>query len=902
MVASAKREDDCWNLLKKPRGAIFHHCALQVNPAHYLKTFRGSSTSKTDEEYLRSLLKKAEDLGITVLALTDHNHVGSCDLLAKLAENTGITIFPGFELTSSEGVHVLCLFSPGMKGKVLERYLGDLGIHDTEPNAGISSKSLRDILHFVNANGGISIAAHATQKHGLFTTLTGQARINAWKHDDLHAIQIPGGVSDLPPDILPIVTNKNPDYSRSVCASKDLPVAVVNARDVCKEEDLSDGASTCWIKMTEATIEGLRQAFLDPESRIRLNSDTPATEHSRIVAIKWEGGFLDGVEIHFNENLNVLVGGRGTGKSTVIESIRLVLDCQPLGDEFAKVHEEMAKEVIKSGTKISLVVYSPFPSPRHYLIQRTYPGATIVRDENDKILAISTTDIMKGLEVYGQQEIHELTRSPIKLTRLLDRFVPELANIQQLKNRLRQSMEESRTKLTTVLKSQANATGKLTKLPALQEQLERYKSAGVEQKLKDKNALIKEKQLLKSAIQDVQSVRDEVADLVDKLTVDRELFDPKRLKGLPGSGYLKEASKVLTSLNTILMKLPNSASLEIDKTLAKLKVIETNWKKEREGPVQERFQKLLRELQKSDIKADDYVQLQEEIEALNPTRQNLKKAEQEIIKLKGARAKLLLEWTEAVRTEFSARERAAKRIGKLLSKQLRIEVAYCYDVEPLIQLLRNRIGGRLAETERVIRDIEDLSPMKFADDCRKGADHLAATLGVSKDQADRICTGGEALILEIEELDFSHIATIYLNVASPDSTPEWKPTAKLSRGQKATAALLLLLLESQAPLVVDQPEDDLDNQFIAEGIVPAMRREKQRRQFIFATHNANLPVLGDAELILGLDAEGEASGGVGRIHDQHVGAIDKPEVKNLLKRILEGGREAFEIRRRKYGF
>ena len=115
--------------------------------------------------------------------------------------------------------------------------------------------------------------------------------------------------------------------------------------------------------------------------------------------------------------------------------------------------------------------------------------------------------------------------------------------------------------------------------------------------------------------------------------------------------------------------------------------------------------------------------------------------------------------------------------------------------------------------------------------------------------------------------------------------------------------LLLLLHESSAPLVIDQPEDDLDNRFISEGVVPRMREEKRRRQFVFSTHNANIPVLGDAELILGLRASGEAGErGRAEIPDEHVGSIDSNSVRELVEEILEGGREAFETRRRKYGF
>jgi hypothetical protein len=81
-----------------------------------------------------------------------------------------------------------------------------------------------------------------------------------------------------------------------------------------------------------------------------------------------------------------------------------------------------------------------------------------------------------------------------------------------------------------------------------------------------------------------------------------------------------------------------------------------------------------------------------------------------------------------------------------------------------------------------------------------------------------------------------------------------------------------------------------------------VRREKQNRQFLFSTHNANIPVLGDAELILGLSASGEADHGRAQIAAEHRGALDQHSVRRLVEEILEGGREAFELRRRKYGF
>jgi ABC-type cobalamin/Fe3+-siderophores transport system ATPase subunit len=139
-------------------------------------------------------------------------------------------------------------------------------------------------------------------------------------------------------------------------------------------------------------------------------------------------------------------------------------------------------------------------------------------------------------------------------------------------------------------------------------------------------------------------------------------------------------------------------------------------------------------------------------------------------------------------------------------------------------------------------------------------------------------------------------------VSGEGQTPVWQSLDDLSTGQKATAVLLLLLLESEGPLVVDQPEDDLDNRFITEGIVPRMREEKRRRQFVFATHNANIPVLGDAELIIGLSAAGEAGQGHAELKPEYMGSIDNLQVSEMVKEVLEGGRAAFETRRIKYGF
>ena len=183
-----------------PSGAVFHRCALQVNPHHYGFTYRGNAPSGDAADHAGAIVQKASDLGVSVLAITDHNHVGGVAAFRAAAEGRGILIFPGFELSSREGIHVLCIYAPDTTDDLLARYLGQFGITDTKPSAKLADLAFMDILAKVREQSGIAIAAHVTNNSGLLKVLTGQACIQAWRSRDLLAIQIPGLVADLPYD------------------------------------------------------------------------------------------------------------------------------------------------------------------------------------------------------------------------------------------------------------------------------------------------------------------------------------------------------------------------------------------------------------------------------------------------------------------------------------------------------------------------------------------------------------------------------------------------------------------------------------------------------------------------------------------------------------------------------
>lgn len=878
-----------------PSGAKYFRCVLQVNPYNYLKDNRGKDHGFSEEEYNSRLIEKCRELEIKVIAITDHNHVGGTDAVRKEAEPSGITVLPGFEVASSEGVHLLCIFDPDTETKILERYLGDLGIHTTSPSTTNASEPFSEILQKVQKEwDGICVAAHITNNGGLLRMLKGEARINVWCDPNLYAVQIPGSVDDLEQADQQIILNRDTNYNRP------RRVAIVNASDIGIPEDIDSVQASTYIKMSQPTVEGLRQAFLDPDSRIRLISEDELPEHTELVALTWLSGFLGGQAIHFNGNLNTLIGGRGTGKSTIIESLRYVLDLEPFGEEAKKTSSGILKQVIKSGTKISLFVRSHYPSLKDYLIERTYPNPPVIRDVEGNVLSLTPQDICRNVEIYGQHEIGELTKTPAKLSRLLDRFLDEDSYLAEGKRKIQKELAHNRRKLIDIQKELNEILENLSRLPALEETFKRFKEAGLEERLKDQNLSVREEQVLKTAISRLSQTREGLESIRMMVKVDRAFVSEAALEGLPAKETLRSLDSILALLENNLRKIVEEYEMHLRTAETEIAKVSKTWEQRRQK-VQHEYEKLLRELQKEAIDGEEFVRLSRQIEGLKPLKDRQEKLTEEREALSVRRRNLLTDWEDLKGTEFRSLEKAANKVNKKLDKQVKVEVSFCGDREPLFDALRERIGGQLKKTIDTLEERDDLSLPEFIATCRKGPAELQSKFNITPDQAWRIGEAGEEVFMELEELDLPHTTIMKLNIGSPDREV-WKGMNDLSTGQKATAILLLLLLESDAPLIIDQPEDDLDNFFIAEGIVPRMREEKRKRQFIFSTHNANIPVLGDAELIVGLKAVGEAEEGHGEIPVEWRGSIDDENVRLNAEEILEGGKEAFETRRAKYGF
>lgn len=887
--------------MKLPNGARLIRCALQVNPCGYAEQYRGESGNLAPEQYNDLLAERCCELGISAVAVTHHNHVDDCDAVASTLGAAGVTVFPGFEIGSREGVHVLCIYEPGTARVRLNRYLGQFGIHESGSNSKLSSKSFQEILRIVQSeHKGICIAAHATSESGgLLRVLKGEARVNAWRDENLLAIQIPGPVDILPEDLRPIVRNKNPDYKRPGAPADGLAVAVVNAVDVKHPDDLREPSATVRIKLASMTIEGLRQAFLDPESRLLLNSDNVEEPLVRIDAVAWSGGFLDEQAVHLSENLNVLIGGRGTGKSTVIESLRFAFDLKPLGVQAGEAFEQIVKSVIRSGSRVWVQILAQKPAPRIYVIERGVGESPVVRSERGELLHLRPADILGDLQIYGQHEIAELTRDKVRQTALIRRFaVIEDAFAQRKGNALR-ALQKNRAALVELRNELDRNAERLAALPGIEETLKSFKAAGLEEKLKHQSLLIREQNCLKRLDGSLRPFDQAGSLLAESLPIDTALVSEEELREFPNKDILAQGRDVLQKLDRAATAAQRLLSDALNVAKTELAALRSAWD-ETKLEAQQAYETTLRELHREKVDGAEFVRLREKVEELTPLEKQQNVLDQAFQARLFERDQLVVQWREALSDEHIALERAAKSVSKKLRGQVKLAVTKDGDRSAMKEFLQHLTGRRDQILQAVEKD--DFSLALFSKAVLESARALQEQFKISAGQADNLSSLPLDQRLAVAEIELKTTTEVSLNVAPEGQTEDWKKLHELSKGQKATALLLLLLLQSKTPLIIDQPEDDLDNRFVTSGVVPRIRQSKRSRQFIFATHNANIPVLGDAELIAVLKASGEAGDGQGRLDPAEMGALDTPMVKPLVEDLLEGGKTAFESRRKKYRF
>jgi ABC-type lipoprotein export system ATPase subunit len=879
--------------------ARFWRCALQVNPVGYSGTYRGAEHGLSEGDYNQALLQKCLDLDIKVVGVADHGSVASVDTLRNVLQPLGIVVFPGFEIASTEKIHMVCLFPEETTTAQLNRYLGKLDLTDPNEKVMPSSLGCLALAQIISDVGGFWYAAHMTGNNGLLRlNQDGGGLVHVWKaHALVRAGQIPGPVQDLPGNYKSIVDNKDPNWQRT------RPIAVINAKDVAKPGDLDQSGATCWIKMTRPTFAAFKVAFLDPESRIRLNSETPQEPIGKFVRMNITGGYLDGVQAVFSENLNAVIGGRGTGKSTLLECLRYAMEIPPKGKQAQKVHLEIVKENLgRTAGRIELEVVSSAQNGKRYSVSRRYGEPPIVRDADGHVSTLQPIDLLPGIDIYGQNEIYELAQDETSRIRLLDRFLPQDGDFVQRNNELKKRLQDNQRKLVKSLSDYDDLKAQVDRLPKLEEQLQGFQTLGIQEKLAKTPLLARERQIAQRAGEELQHLRDGLAGLRDNLP-DLTFINEVALEGLPDAAQLSPVRSILEKLQKSFMTHLQAMQVELTGGEQQVKAQLELWKQSLQLNDAE-LEKALRSLPSMAGKSGQdvgvaYQRLMQDIERIKPLRARAKTFDTLRESQQQERRNILAELSDLRSQHIAALQQAAKKLNKRLQGKLKVEIIPEADRTPLKDfLLGCHLEGVGERRLAWVDDVEAISPLALAKTIREGQAALQANWSLTPLVADALSKLQPSQLMELEALELNHRVDILLNIAHSDAEPVFRPLNRLSTGQQCTAILHMLLLENVDPLIMDQPEDNLDNAFIADRIVTELRAAKTSRQFLFATHNANIPVFGDAEWI-GVFTAPENQGSLG--FDAQ-GSIDVPAIRDQVASILEGGRDAFIQRKEKYEF
>ena len=871
--------------------AQFWKCALQVNLHTYSAAYRGTDHGLDASTYAAALRDACLTESIQVVGLADHGSVADAEIMRKVLVDAGIVVFPGFEVATTEKVHWVCLFPEDTSEQKLERYLGNLSL--TNPEDGVRPSKLggQQLLQCVEDLGGFCFAAHATLDSGL---LNGKFN-NLWVDARLRAAQVPGNIDDLPPEYKPIALNKNPDYKR------DHPMALINAKDVAKPDDLCNPRASTFIKMTRPCFASFLMAFKDPESRVRLSDDLQEHFYSQIDSISIEGGYFDGLSAIVSGHLNAVIGGRGTGKSTLLECLRYAMDVPHKSEDAITQGDQIVKENLgKAGGRVILKLRSAANHMKPYTVIRRYGEPPRVIDEQGNESRLHPgRDLLPGIEIYGQNEIYELARSPGALTRILDRFLPESAEQQARLYSALRKLRENSERLAKAQEQKDEIERHIAQLPKLEEQVRQFKEQGLEEKLKQVPLLEKERQLGPRILEEVKRTRDGQRQFDESLP-DLVFLSDKALESLPHAELLQRGRALLEILTaTLQQKLGeiDKAIGETERSVESLVAELTQALANTETGLEKEFAKLPAVAGKDGKEIGrSYQKLLREIEQVRPSQTRLKTVDALVKELEQARRNLLGEISDVRSARTAAKQKAVKGLNKRLAGKLRISIVPDGLHQPLREFLQGLPGVGEKKTEWV-DEAQDLTVMGLVAAIRGGKDALLGKQwGLTSGVAETLTRMTAAQVYGLEAIDLEDRVGLELNVSHTGD--KYRVLDRLSTGQQCTAILHLLLLDNPDPLVMDQPEDNLDNAFIAERIVQELRAAKTERQFLFATHNANIPVFGDAEWIGVCSASEDRA--VMPVDAQ--GSIDIPAIRDQVANILEGGKEAFMQRKEKYGF
>ena len=659
-------------------------------------------------------------------------------------------------------------------------------------------------------------------------------------------------------------------------------------------KNIDDEAKLTRLKMDDLTFDSFRIALLSGSSRVRIESDLPEVVPC-FETLTIEGGLLDKQIINFSKNLTCIIGGRGTGKSTLLECVRAGANAHT---EASVINTEVWPDVLtlsyidEQGTKHS------------FRREKNMETVNLVPDDIDRC----------PLEWYGQGEtamtIKKSEESPIHLLNFLNNFV-DLSALNMRDEELREQLRDNQSELTR-LRLDIKQKEEVKKIKSnFDAQLNHLQKDKVKDLVNFNLSLAKEREIRKSVINELNElVKKYGAILSDKSFF--EWFTSLDTKDIIiGSEYIEQVKGIVDQFAKIVATKHTELIEELKLKINDLKLSIDNWKV-KDTEYQQKIDAKREELETKGIPFD-LGKINKIINDSMTYAKKLKEIEdkEKILKEKlKERRELVKERISISSTRKMTHDVFATTISNSLKNNVdEFFITLKYAEGKYTTTFRDLLLGitqwRKTKLDAILKNVTPLKLAEFA--IKKDfsfMDNLKDENGNSVfSQEDKNVFLAKCLenyrYEEFESEFFDDLPTITVAKKITDDTGVERYITRslyqLSMGQQQSILLAILLQsDSKKPLLIDQPEDNLDSEFIYKSIVRNLRRIKEYRQVIIVTHNANIAVLGDAELIIPLKSTHSNS----MIMDR--GSIDNEKTKVLCCEILEGGKRAFKKRQEIY--
>ncbi len=826
-----------------------------------------------ENDYIKQYIDALEENNIHVGVITNHNKfdMDEYKALKKAAIKRDILLLPGIELGVKEGassIHVLFVFNPDewiVNGTdYISKVLTVLSADTDDLSCGHCGKDLNTCLNklFEMNKDFFAIFAHVEQAKGLWKECNG-------------AIITPMSESpNFKKSVLGFQKVRSHDTIQKVHSWMGYDLASVEGSDPKSIEEIGKGEKG-FIKIGELSYVAVKYAVKDYKNRVF--KFLPDIRHSYIKSVKCIGGRFDEQIFYPSAELNTLIGIRGSGKSSLIEIIRYALDF-PSSSADSEYKNELVKSVLGSGGKVELEIIDKYH--KKYTISRILGESPTIHDENGAVVSITINSIVENPLYFGQKDL-ALTRQGYEME-LLNKIVGEktIDISQELANIVNQIVVtiEKYEKIAEIPTLISNLE---TKNADLEHKLKIYKEKGVDEKLKKQTACNDDLVKLQDIRNRLNNIYLSYMRLHDE--IDLESLSLEDYSSVFNKEIFAEAIKII-SLAVSMLKKIQEQEVSLKGYIDVLDVI-IKGLSDKISSLKEEFAQIKREINDDNIDVESYIAYQNLLTKNTAEISTLKEKMKQKDSLKAEMKKLFSRRNELLQNRYQTYKKSIDEINER-QNQLQINIEFKGEKILFSEKLRSGFRGtRLQDVK--YKEIEE----KFSD--------FAAVI------EEYYYNDGEIL----QKISGTHYPAIseklhegyekFLKCETPDLIKimyHGKLLSKHSLGQRASALILFILSQNDSDIVIiDQPEDDLDNQVIYKELIQAIKNEKPNVQFIFATHNANIPVLGDAERVVTVESDTENKKII-----MEQGTIDSAKTHERIVDIMEGGREAFRLRNEIY--